>query len=75
MANTLWAKYSGRTTDTDLAMIDRTRDVLRPLDGVSESVMKTQIAPKRTRTLTTGDMKTHRFEIAIDPVPTKITLD
>ena len=66
MVESTWEKYSAGFTDADVALVERMRSFIEPLDGVTEHVTSSQIAWKRTRTFATGYVKSHYLEISID---------
>ena len=71
MAKSTWAQYSSGFTDADTALVDRMREIVDPLDGVTENVTVTQVTWKRTRIFTSGYIKSHNVEVAIDLLRTE----
>jgi hypothetical protein len=67
MARSSWAELTADLTEADVALLSAYRERALALgDDVEERVHRTEIVYARLRYFTTGFIKGHRLEIAID---------
>lgn len=66
MVRATWEELTARLDDHGLKLLSAYRDLVLELPDVDERVHRTEVAYARVRVFTSGFVKSHRLEIAVD---------